>query len=184
MGAAAELCGDRVCSHNQLWIPLKRQSNYSLAPSYGKHKCLWGHTFSQARELIQLKTNLPKKIVSPHLGDPMAACQWKWEESSSKKEKLHCLNIIIPIHPWIFHFHFSEHSPHFNIDCVAFSYPSSYESAFVCTKWIGKFVCPVWCHRVKQTTLHGCPDQVMTCHPNNFYITLKYPWWFYIYLYV
>lgn len=50
-----------------------------------------------------------------------------------------------------------------------------YESAFVCTKWIGRFVCTVWGHRVTQTALHGCPDQVMTCHPNNFSITLRYP---------
>lgn len=112
----------------------------------------------------------------------MATGQCKWEESSSKNKNLHCLNITIPIHLWIFHFHSSEHSPPFlHRLCCLFLSIQLYESALVCTKWIGRFVCTVWGHRATQTTLHGCPDQVMTYHPNNFYITLRYSWWFYIY---
>lgn len=71
--------------------------------------------------------------------------------------------------------------PFLHILCCLFLPIQLSESAFVCTKWIGRFVCTVWGHRATQTALHGCPDQGMTCHPNNFSITLRYPRWFYLY---
>lgn len=103
----------------------KRQSNYSPAPNYAKHRSLWGHTFRQIRELIQLKTDLPKKILSLYLGDHTTTCQWKWQQkkSSFKNQDLYCLNIIIKNHLGIIlNFHFLGYSPYFHIDCIISSF--------------------------------------------------------------